>query len=574
MRKFSLIALSAAIACLVIRAADWPSQSGNPQRDGWAKSEKAFTKENAGKIDFLYKYKADNQAKGLSALGTPVIDGMLITYLGFKEMLVFGGSGDNAYSIDADLGRPIWKVHFDYKADKPQAAPTSVCPGGMTAAIAMAGSSTAAGRGGFGAGRGRGAAGAAAGRGAAGRGPGAAPPPVFPAPGRGGNPPLFAAGNFGRGANFAAVGGDGNLHALNSSTGADRSAPITFVPANSKLSSLNVNDGVVYGATQDNCGGNANGIYGIDLSTDEHKLSSLALNGGGAAGIGGTAIGADGKVYAQIPDGTGEVAGKYNDTVLAMSKDLKVTDYFTPQGSAQAVTKGVPTSGATPVVFTWKGEEVIVAGGRDGRLYVLDSKSLGGSDHHTPLSMTDAVATPDSKFAGNGFWGTFTTWEDTDNGDTRWVYASLWGPPAASAKFGVTNGSAPNGSIVAFRMEDQGGKPALVPAWESRDMATPAPVVTANGLVFVLSSGESARQAKENGSPYTVAEKQKMAGRATLYVLDGASGKELYSSGNLTQTFSHGTGLAVANRRIYFTTHDNLVYSLGFLAEQPQLTGK
>ena len=65
-----------------------------------------------------------------------------------------------------------------------------------------------------------------------------------------------------------------------------------------------------------------------------------------------------------------------------------------------------------------------------------------------------------------------------------------------------------------------------------------------------------------------------MAGRAVLYVLDGATGKELYSSGNMTATFSHGTGIAVANRRIYFTTHDNLMYALGFLAEQPQLTGK
>src|SRR5436305_5946030 len=155
MRKFSLIALSAAIACAVIWAADWPSQSGNPQRDGWAKSEKAFTKENAGKIEFLYKYKADNQAKGLQALGTPLINGMLITYLGFKEMLVFGGSGDNVWSVDADLGRAIWKAHFDYKADKPQAPPTSICPGGMTAALAMPGSSTAAGRGPAG-GRGRG----------------------------------------------------------------------------------------------------------------------------------------------------------------------------------------------------------------------------------------------------------------------------------------------------------------------------------------------------------------------------------------------------------------------------------
>jgi WD40 repeat protein len=570
MRKFSLIALSAAIGCALIWAADWPSQSGNPQRDGWAKAEKAFTKENAGKIELLYKYKADNQAKGLQATGTPLINGMLITYLGFKEMLVFNGSGDNVYSVDADLARLIWKVHFDYKADKPQATPTSVCPGGMTAGLAMAGSSTAAGRGPGGAGRGRGVAPAAPG---AGRG--AAPvAPAMAAMGRGGNPPLFAAGNFGRGANFAAVGGDGTLHALNSSTGADRSAPIPFVPANAKVTSLNVNDGVVYAATRDNCGGNPNGLYALDLSTDDHKLSSLMLNGGGAAGSAGTAVGTDGTVYAQIPDGSGDVAGTYNDTVLALSKDLKVKDYFTPSGPAAPLTKGIPAPGVTPVVFSWKGSDVIVAGGRDGRVYLLDSRSPGGADHHTPLSMTEPIASPDTKFNGNGFEGTFSSWEDPDNGNARWVYASLQGPAAGSAKFGVTNGNAPNGSIVAFRVEDRGGKPALVPAWSSRDMLTPAPVVTANGLVFALSSGESAREAKENGSLYSVAEKQKMAGRAVLYVLDAASGKELYSSGNMTATFSHGTGLALANRRIYFTTHDNLVYSLGFLAEQPQLTGK
>ena len=272
MRKFSLIALSAAVACAVIWAADWPSQSGNPQRDGWAKTEKAFTKENAGKIEFLYKYKAENQAKGLSATGSPVVNGMLITYLGFKELMVFGASSDNVFAVDADLARTFWKTHFDYKADKPAAAPTSVCPGGMTAAIAMPGSSAGPqGRGGGGAG-GRGRGPGAPGAPGAGRGPAAPMPGPPPMPQ---TPPLFAAGNFGRAANFAAIGGDGTLHALNSSTGADRGAPIKFVPANSKVSGINVNDGVVYAATQDNCGGNANGLYALDLSTTEPKPGLL-----------------------------------------------------------------------------------------------------------------------------------------------------------------------------------------------------------------------------------------------------------------------------------------------------------
>ena len=104
-------------------------------------------------------------------------------------------------------------------------------------------------------------------------------------------------------------------------------------------------------------------------------------------------------------------------------------------------------------------------------------------------------------------------------------------------------------------------------------MATPAPVVTANGLVFALSMGQSPRAAKEDGTIYSVAEKKALATKAVLYVLDGATGKDLYNSGSMATTFSNA-GLAIANRRIYFTTNDNFVYSLGFLAEQPQLTGK
>ncbi|MDE3197136.1 MAG: hypothetical protein KGN84_12365, partial [Acidobacteriota bacterium] len=255
MRKLLLTALACAIATLVW-AADWASLGGNPQRDGWAKNETAFTKQNASKIELLYKYKADNQARALNALTTPIDNGLLITYLGFKEMLVFGGSSDNVYSIDADLNRIIWKTHFENKSGKSAPAPTTLCPGGQTASLAMPGSSTAGGRG-FGPppGRGRGAngRGAAAGRGPAGRGPAATPFPPPPT----GRAALFASG-FGRSGVFIAVSGDGNLHALNTSTGEDKVPPVPFLPPNAKASALNVVDGAIYAATRDNCGGNPN----------------------------------------------------------------------------------------------------------------------------------------------------------------------------------------------------------------------------------------------------------------------------------------------------------------------------
>ena len=141
-----------------------------------------------------------------------------------------------------------------------------------------------------------------------------------------------------------------------------------------------------------------------------------------------------------------------------------------------------------------------------------------------------------------------------------------------AAKFAVTNGAAPPCSIVAFKVEAKNGKPSLVPQWISRDLLAPASPITTNGLVFALSPGQSPRLAKKNGSPYTAAEREKMASHATMYALDGTTGKELFSTGDDAATFSHGSGLALANGRVYFTTHDNTIYCYGFPAMQPQLT--
>lgn len=93
--------------------------------------------------------------------------------------------------------------------------------------------------------------------------------------------------------------------------------------------------------------------------------------------------------------------------------------------------------------------------------------------------------------------------------------------------------------------------------WISHDIAAPSPAVIANGIVFALAAGDNKRSS-----------------HAVLYALDGATGKELYSSQSLVKSFSHNAGLAIANRRIYFTTHDNAVYCFGFFADQLQLTGK
>jgi outer membrane protein assembly factor BamB len=154
---------------------------------------------------------------------------------------------------------------------------------------------------------------------------------------------------------------------------------------------------------------------------------------------------------------------------------------------------------------------------------------------------------------GDGFRNNFATYLD-DKG-VRWLFASVRGPVSAefSAKNGaVQNDSAPNGSIVAFKITFDNGKPSLTPAWRSRDMVSPAAPAIINGLVVALSTGETA--------------KAKKGGPAILYVLDAETGKELYKSDKAT-AYSTG-GIAVANSQIYFTTHDGTLYAYGIPLER------
>jgi outer membrane protein assembly factor BamB len=110
----------------------------------------------------------------------------------------------------------------------------------------------------------------------------------------------------------------------------------------------------------------------------------------------------------------------------------------------------------------------------------------------------------------------------------------------------ATNGAAPNGSLIAFKLEERDGKPVLTPAWVSRDLSSPVPPAITSGIVFALSTGN----------------------HATLYALDATTGKELYSTGNQVKTPANLTGMTVANGRVYFTTTDSTLYAFGIFLER------
>jgi outer membrane protein assembly factor BamB len=558
LRSLSVISLS--LACLSLplargqvgRVADWLTHSGDPQRTGWQKFEHAINPESVKGFQLLWKLKVENEQKALYSIFEPLIVGRLITNRGFKEVAIVAGSSDNIYAVDADLGRMLWQRHFDHAADVPQTAnPTWLCPGGLTATPVIPAPPTFGGRGGASAGRGPAPQ--------AGTAPATRPAPAPPTPGRGGG--AFSI----RG--VYVLTSDGNLHEMNLANGEDVMPPAKLVPPNGKAYSMNMVDNVVYATTGQKCGGNPNGVYAMDLASADKKVATFGTNGGGIWGLGGAAIGTDGTVYAEVGDGEWDPGkGVYSDTILALSpKDLKLKDWYTPS-NREWITKRDLDMNTTPTVFPYKGRDLIVAGGKEGRLFLLDSQSLGGASHRTPLYRTPLIANEETDFAGFGIWGGLASWEDSKG--TRWVLAPVWGPLTKDVKFPVTNGEAPHGSIVAFKVEEKDGKTVLAPAWVSRDLIIPAPPVVANGVVFALSSGENVRQANENqGGLFSAQQRAERSVHATLYALDAESGKELYSSGDSITSFTHFASMAVANGRVYFGTYDNTLYSFGFPIE-------
>ena len=262
---------------------------------------------------------------------------------------------------------------------------------------------------------------------------------------------------------------------------------------------------------------------------NSYKTPKISL-----AGLSGPAIGKDGTAYIVTGGGPASPNVYPNSVVALTAKDLKPKDWYTPSS-------GTGLS-ASPVVFADKDKELIAAPGGDGGLVLLDSTSLGGSDHHTPLAQTAKL----SKGAKRDAWEALATWQDKSG--TLWILASIDGPVEPGTKFANDNGPASHGSIVAFKIGEQDGKTTLTPAWISRDLVHPAPPVIANGVVFALEGGNA-------------------SGHATLYALDAATGKQLYTSGDAVQTYSHLAGMSVGDGHVFFTTHDNTLYSFGIPLE-------
>jgi outer membrane protein assembly factor BamB len=553
---------------------EWTTSGFDAQRTAWLRADARLTRDavQKGEFQFLWKAKFENEPRQLNSLTTPILLDLLIGYRGFKALAFIGGSEDRVYAIDTDLARPYWMTVLNYSAATGGRPPSSwECPGGLIATpsrrTVLAPSAFGAGSGGERGGARTGSAVGQPGKGAAvlsqqqqqrgaGRGRGAAPAgPPQQARGRGRGPAPIG---FGGVDPVYVMGSDGYLHTLRSSNGSDAEPSVPFLPPNTRPSALLWVDGVVYTATSNGCGAAPNAVWAIDLTAPERERRPLSWATGGPAiaGTNGLALGRDGTVYVAVAtasaqpkrtpaatDGQG-TEETYADSVVALDPvSLKPKDWFSAPGADFNV---------SPTVIRHKDKDLVAVTGNDGRLYLLDGVALGGADHKTPLHVS-------AKYTSSGAGAALATWEDQG---TRWILAPAVGAEPVGVKF-TQNGLAPNGRVVAFKLVDRDETLSLEPAWASRDLISPLGPIVVNGMVFAVSSGEYRPAANTTMS---AAQRAQRSVPAVLYVLDGATGKTLWSSGTKITSFARA-GMSAGGGQVYLVTYDNHLYAFGIPME-------
>ncbi|MBM3738792.1 MAG: pyrrolo-quinoline quinone [Acidobacteria bacterium] len=507
---FAILAASAAPS----QAADWLTDGGDSIRNNWQRDEKILSPSTVKDIKLLWTIKLDNQPRQMHSLLPPLVIGSVNTASGPKQVVIQAGVSDNVYAIDVATGELLWKKRFASSYQDPPGGrgPSVLCPGGMTANVTI--------------------------------GPGSGP----------GNYIIYAAS------------WDGKLHQLNAADGTDLVPPAKFMPANGKPYALNLFKNVIYTHSAQGCGGNPNTAYTYDLAT--HKVGSWGPAGGGMWGRSGPAISANGTLYTGTGDGKWDPEnGVYGNGIIGVkqnpdTKALELVDYFGPS-NAEWLWKRDLDMQVTPAIFNYKGKEYMVDAGKECRVYLMDTDSIGGDDHRTPYYQTPLICNEIVDFAEAGIWGSMATWEDSKS--TRWVLTPFWGPKHSKFKAPVEHGAVKKGAIAAFKVEPgKNGKLWLAPAWISRDMDQAEPPIIANGVIFAYGSGENTAQAfPDVGLDFRMERRVPKCTYAVLYALDAQTGKELWNSGTQIKNWNHWSGLAVANGRIYVNTHDGTLYAFG-----------
>lgn len=506
-----------------LASADWLTFGHDAQRSGWASEESKLTPQSVKDLQLEWSAQLENAPLALNALTTPVVARDVATAGGSKTLVYVAGSSNRMFAIDAASGTVVWERTFQsYVTAKAEAF--YLCPNALNA-----------------------------------------------------TPVIDRKQNL-----VFALASDGRLYGLDLGTGSIRFGPFQFVPPFAKPWSLNLHGGFVYTTTSQGCGGDRSGIYAMQVNDPNHHASFETLvRAGGGAGMwdrGGPAIANNGGLYVTTGDGAfNPPSGDYGSTFLAASTpELNIRDYFSPLNWSEVNKRDLDLPSGGELVFAYGNHELVAGGGKEGLVYLLDADSLGERDHQTPLQVSPRLGNEGKALEEKGIWGSPALWNDDDA--QPWLFIPLWGEASKeAAKSAALNGPAPHGSVVAFKLEtDQTTKaPRMRLKWISEDVNLPDSPAVANGVVFVVATGENPRQDKMLGQTHfkseqdwkqnllTTEERGQGTHPASLMALEATTGKLLYKSVNAMKTWNHFGGIAIDDGRIYTVDHSSTLYCFG-----------
>jgi outer membrane protein assembly factor BamB len=498
---------------------DWLTDGGDNQRTGWAKNEKILTRQNVGSLKLLWTIETGNQPRALHSLMPVLVIGQLATANGLRQIGIVNGISDNLYGFDVETGKNLWQKHWTY------VLPPSRGGGGGNAPqdprklgfLQPGGSSDT---------------------------------PVIGPPDPQGRRPVYF------------VTGDGMLHIVNAATGEDLEAPYMFHTGKGWSLTL---DGRTLWMANTYAGIS---VAALNLDDPQHKVMMFNAGSGGAWGRRGVTLDSSGTAWTTTGDGVYDPTSdppRYANSIVGVhlvNGEMKLQDYYAPRNWDWLRKRDLDPNN-TPVTFVYEGRELIAASGKECRVYLLDPKSPGGSDHQTPLHKTTLFCNEEVDFQDMGSWGALSTWEEPTG--TRWVLAPFWGPVHSQYKAPIMNTPiAKEGGVAAFKLDGDASQPTLASAWISRDMRRGEPVIIVNGMVFGYGSGEETKQSwPDIGLQFDSSIRAAKGTHATIYALDALTGKELWTSGDLMKGWNHFSGITVVNGRVYLGTYEGTLYCFG-----------
>jgi outer membrane protein assembly factor BamB len=542
-----------------VKTKDWLTFSYDPQRTGWAREETTISRETAPHLHLLWKLQTDTQPDPVnqySTLTEPIVVNDVATKDGPKKLVYVGGRDDQVYAVDAVTGTVYWKRSFPNDLPRPVPANHS-CPENLNATPVVD--------------RGKGI--------------------------------LYFLTN------------DGKLRGVSLADGSDRFPATDMVPPYSRNFSLNLVDGWIVTGNTRGCANAASQVAFLNVDDPAHPVNHFFTSpgkGSGPWGRGGIISTPFGWVT-QTADGAYDpLSGRWGDTVLSFTRTGILTDSFTPANEPYINGRDLDLGSSSAVVFPFDGRTLVATAGKEGVIYLLDARRLGGANHRTPLYTSPRWSNDVQLFGFNGMWSVMSTYVDSQG--RRWLLAPFYGPVSKQTLglFKKCHGTDVNGELMAFTVEGTADHPRLAPQWVSGDLDLPGVAVVADNVVLILANGDrgstlvprpqgrwfgagggrrmgpptvpltevnpaepgfedDAKWRSDQFRPFAQGGQQPgqryQGGRETthavLYALDPATGDELYSSGDAIDSWNHYGELSVSDGDVYLSTWAGKVYAFG-----------